>query len=205
MRSFKPRQMVVAALRRSTFLQVSEDGKTIKRKIPLIGKCLLDDQGEGSDDDIAYDPRTNLAIQHPVPLLPLHKKEHPPGMTKNMMKPTGFEETYVEGPLAPAEAEEEQAMYDPDKPFVERIEIAIQRFKQKRRMHEMYSKIFNKWMKFGGVESESRMFGGFSKQEMAQMDAEEIARATATHHVPWDRNEPNKWAVDFAGVGEAFL
>ncbi|OCL12116.1 winged helix DNA-binding domain-containing protein, partial [Glonium stellatum] len=35
MRHYKPRSLVVAALRRSAFLDVSEDGKTIKRKIPL--------------------------------------------------------------------------------------------------------------------------------------------------------------------------
>jgi hypothetical protein len=208
MKGFKPRSLVVDALRQSNFLEVTPDGKQVKRKVPLVGKCLLDKDYHGddaSDDEIAYDPRTRREIAHPVPLLSQQKKEIPPGMTKGMMKPTGFEENYTEGPLLPQEAQEEEAMYDPDKPFVERIEIAIQRFKSKRRMHEMYAKVFNKFMKFGGVECEPRMFGGLSKQDMKEMNSEEIARAQATHHVPWDREDKKKWEVDFLGVGEAFL
>lgn len=96
-------------------------------------------------------------------------------------------------------------MYDPDKHFVERIEIAIQRFKQKRKMHEAYANVFNKWMRFGGVESAPRMFGGLSQKDMTGMDAEEIARARAVHQVPWDREDTKKWVVDFTGVGKAFL
>jgi hypothetical protein len=122
-----------------------------------------------------------------------------------MLKPTGFEPTYVEGPLKPEEAAEEEQMYDPDKSFIERIELAIQRFKSKKRMHEMYSKIFNKFMLYGGVDSGPRMFGGLNQQDMKQMDSEEIARAKATHHVPCDRGDEKKWEVDFLGVGEAFL
>ncbi|KAF2473814.1 uncharacterized protein BDR25DRAFT_281803 [Lindgomyces ingoldianus] len=203
MRRFKDKALIVEALRKSAFLNVSPDGKEVSRKVPLSGPCLLDEVN--SDSEISHDPRTQKPIQHPIPLLPQKKKEYPCGKSKNMMKATGFEDMYAEAPLTPAEAEEEMAMYDPDKPFVERIEIAIQRFKQKRRMHEMYSKIFNKWMRFGGVESSPRMFGGLSKQDMAEMDAEQIAKALAIHHVPWDREDPKHWIVDFEGVGKAFL
>lgn len=209
MRVFK-KSVIVAALRKSEFLEVTDDGKNVRRKVPLEGPCLLDEDFVPAakvkgNKKVKIDPRTNREIQHPVPLLPQGKKEYPPGMTKNMMKPTGFEDTYVEGPLRPEQAKEEEEMYDPGKPFVERIEIAIQRFKQRRRMHEMYSKIFNKWMKFGGVECAPRMFGGLSQQDMKDMTAEEIAVATATHSVPWDREDREKWVIDFVGVGEAFL
>ena len=204
MRSFKPRTRVVAALRNSSVLLVSDDGKTIRRKLPLQGPCALD-LNFYNDDEIAYDPRARKPAVLPARLLPQTKATYPPGMTKNLMKPTGFEKTYVEAPITPQEAQAEQAMYDPDKPFVERIEIAIQRFKQKRRMHQQYASVFNKWMRFGGVEEGPRMFGGLSKQEMAEMDAEEIARATAVHSVPWDRQDERHWVVDFVGVGEAFL
>jgi hypothetical protein len=205
MRSYKPRSLVVEALRRSAFLEVSVDGKTIKRKIPLQGKCLLDEDFLDEDNDIAYDSRTRKAVVHPIPQLPQKKAEYPQGMSKNMMKPTGFESSYIEPPMKTEEAVEEQAMYDPDKPFIERIEMAIQRFKQKRRMHEMYSIVFNKLMRFGGVESGPRMYQGMSKQAMTEMDAEEIARALATHNVPWDRADEQKWVVDFDGIAMAFL
>ncbi|KAJ4301658.1 hypothetical protein N0V90_003751 [Kalmusia sp. IMI 367209] len=204
MRAFKPKKIVAEALRKSAFLVVSEDGKQVRRKVALQGPCALDPDFY-NDDEIAYDPRARKPAVQPVPLLPQKKSEYPPGMTKNMMKPTGFEKSYVEPPIAPDEAKEEEAMYDPDKPFVERIEIAIQRFKQKRRMHEIYNNVFSKWMRFGGVDTSPRMFGGLSKKDLADMDAEEIARAMAMHTVPWDRENTKHWVVDFVGVGEAFL
>ncbi|KAF2451289.1 hypothetical protein P171DRAFT_459384 [Karstenula rhodostoma CBS 690.94] len=204
MRGFKPKSIVHAAIRKSAFLVVSEDGKQVSRKVPLRGPCALDPDYY-KDDKIAYAPRARVPAVQPVPLLPQKARELPPGMTKNMMKPTGFEDAYIESPITPAEAKDEEAMYDPDKHFVERIEIAIQRFKQKRKMHEAYSNIFNKWMRFGGIESAPRMFGGLSQKDMAGMDAEEIARARAVHQVPWDREDTKHWVVDFTGVGEAFL
>jgi hypothetical protein len=69
----------------------------------------------------------------------------------------------------------------------------------------MYSKFFNKFMRFGGVDSEPRMYQGVSKSEMKDMDAEEIAQALAIHKVPWDRTDEKQWSVDFYGVGAAFL
>ena len=205
MRKWKKRD-VVAALRKSTFLDVTPDGKQVSRKVPLVGPCLLDeDFNKDDDNEIAYDPRSKREVHHPVPKIPQQKKVYPPGMTKKMMKPTGFEKTFMEGPITPQEAAEELAMYDADKPLVERIEIAIQRFKSRKRMHEMYSRIFNKFMKFGGVDSEPRMFGGLSEQEMKSMTAEEITLARATHSVKWDREDETKWVVDFSGVAEAFL
>ncbi|KAF1993157.1 hypothetical protein P154DRAFT_590896, partial [Amniculicola lignicola CBS 123094] len=203
MRKFKPKSMVIAALRKSVFLEVSANGKELWRKVPLAGKTILD--ANDSDTEIAFDPRTKREIQLPLPPLPQTKKEYPPGMSKNMMKPTGFEEGAVEGPITPAQHEEEMALYDDAKPFVERIEIAIQRFKEKKRWHEKFNKVFNKWMRFGGVDCAPRMFGGLSKQEMAGMDAAQIAMARATHQVPWDREDPKDWVVDFDGVAAAFL
>jgi hypothetical protein len=204
MRSYKPRTLVIAALRHSAFLEVSDDSKTIKRKVALQGKCVLDPDFF-DQDDIAYDPRTPKPAVYPVPLLPQKKPEYAEGVSKNMLKPTGFEETYVEPPQTPQEAAEEEALYDPDKPFIERIEIAIQRFKQKRRMHEMYAHVFNKLMRFGGVDSGPRMHQGLSRHDMNEMDAEEVARALATHTVPWDRSDPKQWVVDFVGIAKAFL
>jgi hypothetical protein len=205
MRSYKPRKLVITALRKSAFLEVSDDGKTIKRKIPLKGKCVLDPDFFDEDKDVAYDPRARKPAVYPVPRLQQKKVEYLQGTSKNMLKPTGFEVTYVEPPVRPEEAAEEEAMYDLDNAFVERIEMAIQRFKQKRRMHEMYAVVFNKLMRFGGVESGPRIAQGISKQEMAGMDAEEIARALATHNVPWDRSDEKQWVVDFEGIAKAFL
>jgi len=209
MRKYKPKRLVTAALRLSAFLEVSDDGKQVKRKVPLQGKCLLDPDFE-DDPDFAYDPRvqnksTQKPVQFPVPILPQEKMKYPEGVSKNMLKPTGFEGGYVEPVLTPEEAEVEEEMYSTDKPFVERIEIAIQRFKQRRRMHEKYAIIFNKLMLFGGVECGPRMYQGKSKRDMEQWSAEEVARALAVHHVPWDRSDEKQWVVDFVAVCKGFL
>ncbi|KAH6522702.1 hypothetical protein HBI81_141260 [Parastagonospora nodorum] len=205
MRSYKPKALVVTALRQSSLLEVSTDGKTIKRKIPLQGKCALDEDFFEEDNDVAYDPRTRKPAVFPVEPLPQKKAEYPPGTSKNMMKPTGFEANYIEPPVKPDEAAEEEAMYSPDKPFVERIELAIQRFKEKRRMHQDYAQVFDKLMQMGGVDSSQRIAQGLSRQEIAQMGAEERAIARATHRVPWDRADEDHWLVDFASIIRAFL
>ncbi|KAF2032629.1 hypothetical protein EK21DRAFT_60500 [Setomelanomma holmii] len=204
MRPYKPRTLVVAALRKSAFLEVSADGKTIKRKIPLQGRCLLDPDFV-EDDKIANDRRVRKPTVYPVPQLPQKMTEYPQGTSKNMLKPTGFEVNYVEPPVKPEEAAEEEAMYHPDKDFIDRMELAMQRFKQKRRMHEMYAHVFNKLMRFGGVESSPRMYQGISHQEMREMDAEQIALALATHTIPFDRGNEMYWVVDFDGLARAFL
>lgn len=198
-----PKKLVVAALRKSLVLEVVENGKKIKRRRPMQGTCILDPDFFDADDGIAHDPRVcRQPAVYPVPLLPQNKVEYPKG-SKNMLKPTGFEKTYIEPMPTPQEAAEEEAMYDPEKSFIERIEIAIQRFKQKRRMHEMYAHVFNKLMRFSGVESGPRMNQGLSRQEMASMDAEEVAKALAIHNVPWSRADTKQWVVDFYGVAKA--
>ena len=201
MRQYKPKSLVVAALRLSTFLEMSEDGKSIKRKIPLQGKCLLDPD-YFDDEDIAYDPRAQRVqkpAQYPVPLIPGNKAD------RDTEKPTGFENNFVEPLLTAGEAAKEEDMYDPKKPFVERIELAIQRFKQKRRMLPKYALVFEKLLRFGGVEAGPRMYQGISKQEIKDMDVEELARALATYHVPWNRSDESQWVVDFEAVCKGFL
>ncbi|KAL6710373.1 hypothetical protein ACN47E_009319 [Coniothyrium glycines] len=204
MRCFKPKRLVLTALRKSTFLEISVDGKTVKRKIPLQGRCVTDPDFH-DNDDIAFDPRVKKPAVFPVPLISQKKVENPNGLSKNMLKPTGFERSFIEPPQTPQEVLEEEALYDPDKSFVERIEIAIQRFKQKKRMHTMYAQVFDKLMRFGGVESGPRMYQGTSPQDLKNMGAEEIARALATHLVPNSRSDEKQWVVDFTGVAKAFL
>lgn len=73
-------------------------------------------------------------------------------------------------------------------------------------MHEIYSRVFNKWMNFGGVTSGPRQFTGkIRKQDLEDKDAEDIVRMMATHHVDWDRNDTNKWHVDFERLAKGFF
>ena len=207
MRQYKPRSQVVAALRKSTVLELYKDPETkslkIKRKVPIQGKVKTDEDLE-DDGDIAY-ARPAVKLAHPLQLISQDKVKYPEGLSKNMVKPTGFEKTYVEPPRTTQEAAEEEAMYSQEKPFIERIELAIQRFKQKRRMHEHFAVVFNKLMRFGGVDAGPRLFQGIAKHDMAEMVAEEITRAMAIHTVPNDRSDEEQWVVDFVGLCKAFL
>jgi len=208
MKQWKPKSRIVAALKQSSKLDLIENNKLVKRKVPFIHPDAALGDSKDVDDDSVDGGVANAAKPKltPGPSLPQKKKELPPGVTKNMLKPTGFEDNYAEGPVKPEEASVDQQLYDPDKPFIERIELAIQRFKQKRRMHEMYSRVFGKFMLYGGVESGPRMFGAKpSPAEMKEMEAEELTRALATHHVPWSRQDEQQWVVDFDGVAKGFL
>ena len=96
MRQYKPRRSVIEALRHSAFLNVSKDGKTICRKVPLVGPTVLDDIVDESDDGIAYAPNAepkepqdanDKQKQGTKVLQPSVKaREIPVGMTKNMVR-----------------------------------------------------------------------------------------------------------------------
>lgn len=86
-----------------------------------------------------------------------------------------------------------------------RIEIAIQRYKQKRKFHSNTSDAFNKWLKFGGIDHGQKQFSGKMDQEtIEQYDAADLALVLATHHVG-DKSDKRVWAVDFEGVAKSFL
>ena len=70
MRGFKGKGLILAALRKSTFLKVSEDGKQISRKVPLQGPCAIDPGFYENDDDISFDPRAQKPAVQPIHLLP---------------------------------------------------------------------------------------------------------------------------------------
>ena len=88
MRHYKPREQVVAALRKSAFLDVSEDGKTIKRKIPLEGLTILDDNDSNSDS--ALRPESTLAAK-----LKKEKKEKKEKKAKKAVIPQPNKDTPV--------------------------------------------------------------------------------------------------------------
>jgi Argonaute siRNA chaperone (ARC) complex subunit Arb1 len=122
------------------------------------------------------------------------------------LKPTGFEEDHCDPPITPEEAKDEEQMYAPSNPFSERIEIAIQRYSAKRTFHQDYMNAFNSFMKFGGIDTGPRQFTGrFKKEDLEKMDAAQIALAKATHFAGEDKDDPQKWAVDFQGIAKAYL
>ncbi|KAF2829185.1 hypothetical protein CC86DRAFT_464844 [Ophiobolus disseminans] len=205
MRNFKPKRNVAAVLRQSPFLEVSDDGKLVKRKVPLQGLCRLDEEYQKDPPTGDSHPKHPRSVD-PNKKIQQTKTVYPEGMTKNMMKPTGFESTYIEPPMMPAEAANGQDAYSLENPFDERMQFAIQNFKEKRRMHEMYAHVFNKLMRFGGLECSLRVGQGVSNQELAELtDKGEKTRRQITHYLPEDHMDEKKWVVDFAGLAKSFL
>ena len=88
-----------------------------------------------------------------------------------------------------------------------RIETAISRYVSRRKFHQRTGYIFNKFMKYGGVESSQKQFtGGLEAKDLAERNAAEIAAITALHRVSEDINEDeDKWEVDFEAVAKGFL
>lgn len=86
------------------------------------------------------------------------------------------------------------------------MEIAIQRYQQKRRFHQETARIFNHFLKFGGIDAGQRQFTGRTDdKELEGKDAGYIAQMLATHHVSYDKEDEDVWAVDFEGVAKSYL
>jgi len=217
MKPFRPARNIAAALMFSSSLEVTADRKRVSRKVPYAGLTILDDEFPNSEDDIAHDPTSpeNPLSQGGQKKRKKKKKKKKPAtdrslnqekQPKNFMdKPTGFEARWVEPPVTPEEDAKNKEIYDPEIRFTQRIESAIQMFKEKRRMHEMYAHVFNKLMRFGGVESSPRLFQGNDKQVMKTWSTAERIENLANHMVPADREDNDKWEVDFVALAKAFL
>lgn len=198
MRKFKPYTRVVNALKESTFLDV-KDGK-VSRKIPL----RVDQLVIATSDLEPGKTTANLDANGKLIQLQPAARNMQSGISKKKLKPTGFEENAPEGPLPPEDFDVDNELYNPAFPMSERMENVIQRFKTKKRMHQIYKAVFDKWMKYGGVEMREQ-FQSVDSKELAGMDAYEKTRVLATHFVDEDRDDRKMWAVDFVGVAKGFL
>lgn len=89
-----------------------------------------------------------------------------------------------------------------------RIETAIQRYVAKRNMDSERKNIFDKYLRYGGIDSGPKMFsGGLDPQTLAESNAEDIRTLTATNFVPFDAMDPrsDKYEVDFVACLQSFL
>ncbi|KAL8391880.1 hypothetical protein RB599_004698 [Gaeumannomyces hyphopodioides] len=134
----------------------------------------------------------------------------------NKIRGTGFEENFADPPMTPAEYQEEQILYDPDKyPFVERIEESIRRFRGRRRMDATRKYMFDRYLNLGGIDTSQRQFQGSSgvaPNEIDPLSAQEerlVASNDVIHRRGDDRRyydpEEEGWQVDFTGVVSSFL
>ncbi|KAI1450510.1 Argonaute siRNA chaperone complex subunit Arb1-domain-containing protein [Annulohypoxylon stygium] len=127
---------------------------------------------------------------------------------------TGFEEFYADAPMTPDEANQEKnEIYSQSKPFPERIEQCIQRYRASRRMDPERTMLFNKYLWLGGIDASQRQFTGFANdaEAIAEANAEEIRQLTATDFVGgsgsrfFDPANEKNWEIDFYGIVKGFL
>lgn len=122
--------------------------------------------------------------------------------------------------MTPAEYEEERnVIYAPHRPFVDRIEECIQRFRARRRMDPEREYLFTRYLTLGGVDATVRQFQGTrdlnedvledaSKATVREMTADDvIQRGGERNSNPrfYNPNYPEHWDVDFTGIVAGFL
>lgn len=127
-------------------------------------------------------------------------------------------EYYCEGPITPAEHQEERTvLYPPHRPFVDRIEECIQRYRARRRLDSRRELMFSRYLMLGGVDATVRQFQGTkdigadvlenaTKADVREMTADDvIQRGGKQDSRFYNPNFPDHWDVDFAGVVSGYL
>ncbi|TID25883.1 putative rna-binding protein lupus la protein [Venturia nashicola] len=192
------KEEIMEALQTSKTVNVV-DTKHIERKYDAARYRLQTNQ---NDSDGGEDGAWDLSDNSPLYVAPSFVLP-----VKKMSEVTGLEKDYADAPITPAEHQENLDCYHPDRQIHDRLEVAIQRFKARRKFHTSHSTAFNAWLKFGGVETGDRKFNGKfdEKEKLEGMSAFDKAIEFATHQVGDDKGDPKLWVVDFVGVAEAFL
>ncbi|OBT47146.1 hypothetical protein VE00_03103 [Pseudogymnoascus sp. WSF 3629] len=144
------------------------------------------------------------------------KKKKKSSGKKKKPNPTGFEEFYADPPITPEDHKEEvEQLYHFARPFAERIETCIQRYRARRKLDEERANIFNKYLSFGGIDTTIKAFtGGVDNEALEDFDGPTIADINATDVMFggdeagskfYDPCAPQNWVVDFEGITKAFL
>lgn len=196
MRQYTPRSAVVEALKKSDVLEVVQNNKRIKRKIPFdMAKALVEPQM--SEQDV---------INH-------RKNAHlngAPGLSKGMLDLTGFEHHHHEPSLTPKEIKDNLQQYSQDRPHWDRAEKAIYNFRSKRKFHEGTAHLFDAFLQYGGIESRESAFTGGQDTTEEDLTKEDIALRRQKYFVADEINdsidaEDGKWVIDFEGTVKGFL
>ncbi|KAF1985124.1 hypothetical protein K402DRAFT_422416 [Aulographum hederae CBS 113979] len=217
MRQYKPKSLVTKALRSCALVDISADGKYIQRKIPFRVPAPeeVDDDEPASiwtqmDGDSkgtqSHPPNQPKKIVTTAMLRPEAPKQQPlhSGQTKNILKPTGLEPGFADAPITPAEYAEQQELYHPDNSFGIRIETAIQRYRARRKFHQDDAKLFSGFLKVGGVDSGPKQFGTVSREDIAEMDAQQISESKAVDFVG-DKDGDGDWKISFEEVAKGYF
>ncbi|TGJ80181.1 hypothetical protein E0Z10_g8579 [Xylaria hypoxylon] len=163
-------------------------------------------EGSGIDD-----PITGVAEGAGSQVEAKKKKKKSKRRPKSRRNITGFEEYYADAPKTPMEALEQEKLYNPARPFSDRIEECMQRFRARRRLDSLRTEMFNKYLFLGGIDSSQRQFNGLDPDVMAEADTEQIRTMTAVDFIGgtssrfYDGSNTENWKVDFEAVVKGFL
>ncbi|KAI6882083.1 hypothetical protein KC360_g6665 [Hortaea werneckii] len=197
MKQYRPKAAVREVLKSSSFVEVV-DKNHIKRRYPLNTPLLVV-------------PKVDEARARREIMLAAN-----PHLTKNMLKPTGFEPDTTESSLTDAE----RSLYDPSFDFIDRIQTAVKYFASKRKMHQDLLQIFEKFLFFGGfITNAQTSQSGMSKEELKKQEGLTEAQAkelleyysvsdsvvTAIFSCYEDQSKGAEFVVDFEGVAKGFL
>lgn len=91
--------------------------------------------------------------------------------------------------------------YNADNLF-SRMEDAILRYHQKRRIETDRSEIFMKYLSYGGVDVSPNMFRGLDQRDMQEMDKEQILISRGQTSISQDRSDLD---IDFNAVVRGYL
>jgi hypothetical protein len=115
--------------------------------------------------------------------------------------------------------QEQNEIYLEHRPFEERIEECIQRFRVRRHMNNEQDKLFSRYLLLGGVDATQRQFQGtakmskgevneFSKSEMRDIAANDVIQRGGDGKYDarfFNPSFPEHWDVDFTGVVAGYL
>ncbi|KAH6723035.1 Argonaute siRNA chaperone complex subunit Arb1-domain-containing protein [Leptodontidium sp. MPI-SDFR-AT-0119] len=163
---------------------------------------------EAADTNVA-----NINGSAPVVVAEQPKKKKKKSSGKNKKpNPTGFEEFYADPPTTPDEHEEECDLYHETRPFADRMETCIQRYRARRKLDEVRSNILTKYFMLGGVDSTSKAFtGGLDKETVENSTAAEIAAIQASDFLQTGSKNAkyydgsDGWVVDFESVVKGYF
>jgi hypothetical protein len=115
--------------------------------------------------------------------------------------------------------EEQNDLYPPHRPFAERIQECIQRFRGRRHMNSEQEKLFSRYLVLGGVDATQRQFQGtnmMTKTELKELTKSEIRAISANDVIQrggdgkydarfYNPDFPEHWDVDFSGVVAGYM
>lgn len=136
-----------------------------------------------------------------------------PHLTKGMLKPTGFE-VNGDAEVTLEEQEQDEVDYPANEAFTQRIQTAITRFRSRKKWHQSYHQVFDKFLTFGGFRGgQAQFIGGLDGKDEEECTAREKTERTQRYDITdsvldglegKDNEEPT-WVVDFAGIARAFF